>query len=124
MIDMTKKVIIHSQDQLRFISQSDITYCKSDNCYTTIYLSNNEEYVVCKSLTKMYKELEPDVFIRINQSYIINKNYIRLIDKRKKTVELVGSKQIPFTTTIRTLLTLIGESAAAMFFFVMLFGIK
>jgi len=108
-----QKVVIHSQDQLRFINQSEITHCKSDNCYTTIYLNNNEEHVVCKSLTKIYKELDPQLFIRINQSYIINKNYIKLIDKKKRLVELDSNKQIPFTTTISVLLNLIRQSAAA-----------
>ncbi|TFF36138.1 LytR/AlgR family response regulator transcription factor [Mucilaginibacter psychrotolerans] len=111
-----KKVIVNSQDQLRFLEQSEITHCKSDNCYTTIYLDNNEEHIVCKSLTKLFKELDPLVFIRINQSYVINKNYIKLIDKKKKVVELNGNKQIPFTTTLSSLLNLIAQNAAVLLF--------
>ena len=101
------KIIIHSQDTLRFICQSDITHCKSENCYITVYVNNGEEHIVCKSLTMMHKEFDPKVFIRTNQSYIINKNYIKLIDKKKKIVELNNHKQIPFTTIISTLLMLI-----------------
>jgi len=113
-----KKIIIHSQDQLRFVCQSEITHCKSDNCYTTVYVNNGEEHIICKSLTKLYKDLDPQVFIRTNQSCIINKNYIKLIDKKKKIVELNNCKQIPFTTTISTLLMLIGQSAAILTFFI------
>ena len=116
-----KKIIIHSQDQLRFICQSDITHCKSDNCYTTVYVNDGEELIVCKSLTKMHKELDPEIFIRTNQSHIINKNYIKLIDKKKKIVELNSSKQIPFTTTISTLLMLIGQNVAVLIFFILIY---
>jgi DNA-binding LytR/AlgR family response regulator len=113
-----KKIIIHSQDQLRFVAQHDITHCKSDNCYTTLYLNNAEEHVVCKSLTKVFKELDQQIFIRINQSYIVNKNYIELIDKKRKFVELTGNRQIPFTTTIGTLLDLISQNAAMVILFI------
>jgi DNA-binding LytR/AlgR family response regulator len=110
------KIIINSQDQLRFVAQQDITHCKSDNCYTTLFLNNSEEHVVCKSLTKVFKELDQQMFIRVNQSYIVNKNYIKMIDKKKKTVELIGNQQIPFTTTISTLLNLITQYAAILIF--------
>ncbi|MDN5285015.1 MAG: hypothetical protein JWR38_1289 [Mucilaginibacter sp.] len=115
------RLIIHSQDQLRFIFQNDIAYCKSDNSYTTLYLSNKEELIICKSLTKVLKDLSPQLFIRINQSYIVNKNYIKLIDKRKRLVELTDSRQIPFTTTISNLLNMIAQSAAILtsFFLIM-----
>lgn len=98
-----KKLIIHSQDSLRFVSHNDIHYCKSDNCYTTVFLKDAEELVMCKSLKKVYVELDPAVFIRINQSYVVNKHFISIIDKKNKLVELVGGRRIPFTTTISDL---------------------
>lgn len=101
-----KKLIIPSQAQLRIILQQDITHCMSDNCYTTLFLTNSEEYVICKSLTRLAKELDPDLFIKVNQSYLVNKSYVKLIDKKKKFVELTVGKQIPFTTSISCLVRL------------------
>lgn len=112
-----KKIIINSQDQLRFVAQHDITHCKSDNCYTTIYLNNKDEHVICKSLTKVFKELDQKTFIKVNQSYIVNKHHITMIDKKKKLVELNGSSKVPFTTSIGVLLELIAENAAVATFF-------
>ena len=105
-----KKLIIHSQESLRFVSHTDISYCKSDNCYTSVFLHDGEELVMCKSLKKVFDELNPDLFVRVNQSYVVNKNYIRLVDKRNKLIELVNGKRIPFTTTIGELIDMLGSN--------------
>ncbi|QIL41614.1 LytTR family transcriptional regulator [Pedobacter sp. HDW13] len=104
------KLIIHSHESLRFVPHSEITYCKSDNCYTSIFLDNGEELIMCKSLKKLLAELDPTSFIRVNQSYLINKNFIKIIDKKNKYVELINNQRIPFTTTIAELLSLIVAS--------------
>jgi two-component system LytT family response regulator len=94
-----KKIIIPSQGNLRIVSHSDIIYCKSDNCYTNIFLDNGEQFIVCKSLKKIFSELGSEMFIRVNQSYLINKNYIKFIDKKSRQVELINNQRIPFTIT-------------------------
>lgn len=107
-----KKLVVHSQEHLRFIIQDDISHCKSDNCYTSIFLSSGQEIVLCKSLKKLQAELDPETFIRINQSYIVNKNYIQQIDKKKKYIELAGNTCVPFTITLSSLLNMIIQNAA------------
>lgn len=102
-----EKLIIPSQDYLRFVGQNEIILCKSDNCYTSVYLISGEELVICKSLTKLSLQLHPTIFIRINQSYLVNREFIKLINKKKKHIELTNDKQIPFTITIKELLYLI-----------------
>lgn len=99
--------MIPSHESLRFVSQADIVYCKSDNCYTSIFLNNGEELLVCKSLKKIAQELDALLFVRVNQSYLINKDCIKLIDKKSKFIELINSQRIPFTITISELLSLI-----------------
>ena len=101
------KLVIHSQDYLRLINPDNITYCKSDNCYTDIFLDCGERILISKSLTKFSKELDSDRFIRVSQSYIININHIKLIDKKKKWIELINQTRIQFTITIKQLLYLI-----------------
>lgn len=106
-----KKIIVHSQTQLRFLDQASIAYCKSDDCYTTLHIGNDEKHVICKSLTKVFKELDSELFIKVSQSYVINKHFIKLIDKRKKYIELVGEHKIPFTVTLTSLIHLIEKRA-------------
>lgn len=102
--------MVSSHESLRFVPYSDIVYCKSDNCYTSIFLSNGEELLVCKSLKKISQELDVLLFVRVNQSYLINRDCIKLIDKKNKLIELVNSQRIPFTVTISELLSLISAN--------------
>lgn len=103
-----KKMIVHTQGKVRFISQLDINYCKSDNCYTSVFLDDGEEIIVCKSLTKIGLELDRELFIRINQSYLVNKECIKLIDKKNKRIELENNVVIPFNTSLTSLFALLG----------------
>lgn len=85
-----KRIILNSQYNLRLILQSEILFCKSDNCYTTYHSINNEEYLVCKSLKKVHTELDSTIFIKVSQSYLVNINFIELIDKKNKMLELLS----------------------------------
>jgi len=106
----SKKVIIHTQSYLRIIEQDKITFCKSDNCYTDIVLADGEKIVISKPLSKFLKELCQEKFVKVSQSYLVNIDYIRLVDKKKRTIELSNRIEIPFTTSIKELLSLIGST--------------
>ncbi|MCW3110208.1 MAG: hypothetical protein JWQ09_4714 [Segetibacter sp.] len=111
------KIAIHSQDRIHFISPDHIAFCKSDNCYTFIHLKNGEKLLISKSLAKFSKELDQGKFIRANQSYLVNINFINSIDKRKKDIELLNQTLIPFTITIKELLEQIGSYGLIMSIF-------
>lgn len=81
------------------------------NCYTTIYLTNGERILISKSLLKFSKELELGKFVRVSQSYLININCIKIVNKKKKQIELIDQSKIPYTTTIKELLCLISTVA-------------
>lgn len=103
------KLIISQQDAIFFIESSKIIYLESDNCYTTIYLIGGKQIIACKSLAKLQKELAPHVFIRVSQSFLINRFLIDRIDKKKKTIALNGSHCINYTIALKTLMTLLNQ---------------
>lgn len=107
------KIIIHSQDHLRVICQTDIMYCKSNNSYTAVHLAGekSEVLIICKSLAKFSNELDKEKFVRINQSYLINKHFIKSINKKKKHIELNNTESVPFTISLKALLDLISDIA-------------
>lgn len=107
-MSFTTKVIISSQEHLYFINEEEIVLCKSDNCYTYVYLEDKRELLVSKSLAKFSKGLNPKKFIRVNQSYLINIDFIKSIDRKNKNVEMVNERRLPFTIKIKELLSLIG----------------
>lgn len=103
---MKGKLLIRSQNYLHFIDQSDIVYCRSDDSYTVVYV-NNRSHTVSQSLAKFSKELDEAVFVRVSQSYMINRKCVKAIDKKNKTIELVDNVFIPFTITLKELLLLL-----------------
>lgn len=102
----TEKIMLSQQDSIFFVKQQEIVYCQSDNCYTKVFLQNQKRILIVKSLTRFHKEL-PDQFVRVNQSYIINKAFVTRIDKKRKTIWLEGELEIPFTLSLKELLGLI-----------------
>lgn len=106
---ISQKIVLHQQDSLIFIRHSDIMYCQSDNCYTSIHLINNNKFIIVKSLKKFHQEL-PFQFIRVSQSYVINQDFIEKIDKKRKRIKLEGEKEIPFTVTLKELISLLKDN--------------
>jgi len=99
-----KKLLFHRQDNLHLIPQNEILYFKSDNCYVEAFLRDKRTFVVVKSLTKFQQEIDNSDFIKVSQSYLVNKNYIDTINKKEKVINLINDDQIPFTMSIKKLL--------------------
>ena len=76
-----KRIVIPSQDSLRFIRIDEIIYLEANMNYTHIYMSGNEKYVVSRTI-KEYEDLLPEsTFIRIHNSYIINKDFLEKYER-------------------------------------------
>jgi DNA-binding LytR/AlgR family response regulator len=101
--------MIPQQNVIHVIDQLQIIFCQSDDCYTWVHLKDGQRHLIVKSLIKFSKELNPTLFIRVNQSYLINKSYIKIIDKKKKCLVLLNDHIIPFTLTLKELLLQIGN---------------
>ncbi|HEY8661530.1 MAG TPA: LytTR family DNA-binding domain-containing protein [Hanamia sp.] len=54
----------------------DVIYLEASVNYTRFHLNNNEKYTVSKTLKEFEEMLPEDIFFRIHNSYIINKNYV------------------------------------------------
>lgn len=103
-MSINEKLIISEKHFVYLISHESIAFCESDNCYTTIHLTDGNKYLAARSLAKLCTEdLNVPCFIRVNQSYLINRNHINTIDKRKKLIKMTGDYNIPFTINLKTL---------------------
>jgi len=67
---------IPSGDQILFFQAEEIIYCKAESNYTLIF-TTKQKILVAKTLKYMEELLPKKDFIRIHQSYIVNKNHIR-----------------------------------------------
>ncbi|HRP18865.1 MAG TPA: LytTR family DNA-binding domain-containing protein [Ginsengibacter sp.] len=71
-----KKIAVSSSTGLQFIKVSDIVFLEATGSYTQLYLTDKRKYMTSRIL-KEYEEMLPaDIFVRIHNSHIINKDYI------------------------------------------------
>lgn len=98
-------IILHTSDTIFFININDILYCKSDNSYTSIHISNHEPIVVSHKIKDFENQLSGFGFIRPHRSFLVNLAHIQKIDKKSGfTLILSGNKQIPTSTRKKKLL--------------------
>ena len=73
----------------------DIIYCKADDNYTELYLSNNHKKLVSKTLKYFEDILKESGFARIHKSFLVNVSYIASYKKGKGgTVYLSNGKEL------------------------------
>ena len=77
-----KKIALAEANEIHYVLIDDIIFCKSDNSYTTFYLTGNKKITVSKPISEYENILEPYGFVRTHQSYLINKN--RIVSFRKE----------------------------------------
>jgi two-component system LytT family response regulator len=69
------RIAIPTAEGLQFIKVADIIYLEASGNYTHIFTSEKKKYIASHTL-KDYEDMLPeDIFLRIHNSYIINKNF-------------------------------------------------
>ncbi len=69
-----QKIAIPTNDGLQFIKIGDILYLEANMNYTYV-VTAAKKFLVCQTLKSFEDMLPPETFIRIHNSYIINKNF-------------------------------------------------
>jgi len=77
-----KRIAIHDQHEIKYVLIDSIVCCQADNSYTSFYLTNESKaIVVSKSIAEYEQLLTLYGFVRIHQSWLINKNHIESFKK-------------------------------------------
>ena len=72
-----KRLSLHTSEKIIVVNIEDIIRCKADNNYTTFYLKDATKILVSKTL-KYYADILKEVnFLRVHQSHLVNKGYIK-----------------------------------------------
>jgi Response regulator of the LytR/AlgR family len=74
---------------LLLLKPADIAYFAADGNYAQIYLANGESDAIFERLGEIEKTLPEDTFIRAGKSLIVNRQYVRQINTRKSTVQIM-----------------------------------
>ncbi|SHF96643.1 two component transcriptional regulator, LytTR family [Flavobacterium segetis] len=98
---------IKSYGDYRYINAKDISYLKADNNSTDIHLYNGEIVTAFKTL-KHFEGALSFPFLRIHNSYIVNRNYIARIHTGNSVCYIRNSAvKLPFSRTYKINIDLI-----------------
>lgn len=76
-LNTQKRIALPDQHEVRYVLIDNIVCCKADNSYTSFYIHNeSKSVVVSKSISEYEQILSLYGFVRIHQSWLINKNHI------------------------------------------------
>ena len=72
-----KRLSLHTLEKIIVVNIEEIIRCKADNNYTIFYLKDKSKILVSKTL-KYYSDILKEVnFLRVHQSHLVNKHYIK-----------------------------------------------
>ena len=84
---------------LLLVKAEDIAYVEGDRNYARMALANGEYEAIFERLGEIETVLPADIFARVGKSLIVNKRYIRRINARKSTVQIV-TPQTTYTVEV------------------------
>ena len=91
-LDFQKHITIKNSDGHFFMQLETIEYINSEINYCTIYRTNQPPMLVSKTLKEIEKIL-PNQFVRIHKSYIINSQYVEMLNTSKKKIKLNSQQE-------------------------------
>lgn len=71
------RILVEKGHRLTSIPINKITHLKADKDYTWIHMLNGESYLSTTGIGQLERKLNPQYFIRIHRSYIINIDHIQ-----------------------------------------------
>lgn len=95
----SKKLVLRTSDSLHIVDVGEIYFCKSDNSYTTFYFNGSDKILVSKSLKEYEGMLNEYGFFRVHQSFLVNLNHIKKVDKADGGLVVMKNKrEIPVSS--------------------------
>ena len=73
----TDKINISADGKIYLLDKEDVIMLKSDKSYTTLYLTNEQQIVVSKTLKEVEKKFQFPDFFRVHNSYLINLTHVK-----------------------------------------------
>ncbi len=99
------KIVLRTAEAIHLVDINEIVYCRSDNAYTSFYLEQGEEIIVSDSIKSFAEMLKEYNFFRPHQSYLVNLNFVKRIDKADGGfLVLKNGKEIPVSSRRKKLI--------------------
>ena len=75
------KLVLKTQESVHVLELKDIVRCEADKNYTSFFLNSGKRILVSKTLKEYDLLLSRHSFFRVQQSHLINLNFIDRYDK-------------------------------------------
>lgn len=88
-----RKLVLKTQESVHVVDLSDIIRCEADKNYTFFFLINGKKILVSRTLKDFETLLSGHGFFRVQQSHLVNLDYIDRYDKQEggSVIMKVGS---------------------------------
>lgn len=82
-ISPKSRLALPTQEGHEIIEVADIVRCMADAGYTHFYLKNGQTLLICRTLKEVEIALEPNGFVRVHHSHLVNPAFIRKIVRQE-----------------------------------------
>lgn len=94
-----RKLVLKTQESVHVVDLSEIIRCEADKNYTFFYLNNGKKILVSRTLKDFELLLANHGFFRVQQSHLINLEYIDRYDKTEGgSVVMKDGAAVPLST--------------------------
>ncbi len=95
--NLNNKIQVAVDQNIRLIDPEGIIYCQSDGNYCHIHLASGESHLISKKLKYMEEKLDKYPFMRVHNSFIVNLNEVREINKKDSLIILNDGTSVPIS---------------------------
>lgn len=97
-----RRLVLKTAESVHVVELDDIIRCEADRNYTSFYLHGNKKIIVSKTLKEYETLLGSHNFIRVQQSHLINLNYVDRYDKGNGgSVVMKDGSEVPLSPAKR-----------------------
>jgi two-component system LytT family response regulator len=90
-----KKIAIHAQSGISFVTLDDIIYVEASNNYSTLIMTNGKQLLLSKTLKDVQELLEQSHFLRIHRQFIVNLNQVKTFNRNDSILTMVDTAELP-----------------------------
>jgi len=97
-----KRLVLKTQESVHVVELEEIIRCEADRNYTSFFLTGGKKILVSKTLKDYEILLSSFHFLRVQQSHLINLNFVDRYDKGNGgSVVMKDGSQVPLSPAKR-----------------------
>lgn len=101
---MAQRLMVKTQGTIRFVDVEDVDWIEAAGDYVRLHLSTGDQPLVRETMTRLEERLDPERFVRVHRSSIVNLDRVAEIrhgSSGEYIVELEDGTELKLTRTYR-----------------------